>query len=569
MRGKLQIVIFAGFLVGTACLFRYLSGPFYFGNNSDPSYFYFYNFLYILEGKSLQFVDHPGAPLDILGALVVKIFFNPQTNIPWLLTNAHQVELVLGLVWFLMIVIYATTFVMLGFYALKKSQDRVFTGLVLLSSLWLIMVRSYAVQGILPISANVNSETMMMTADNLMLLAILRFYFSAKTESAAQAISLGAAVAFAIATKFTALPFFIVAWCILVTWQQRVLLGVVVTGGFVALTWPIWGAYGHMISWVKGLIIDRGMHGSGGEGFDGAGYLMNFFGWAIKDYWFFVAGWGLTAVIALRAKRLEAKIRRILLAVATGGLVQVLIVAKQPSCQYMAPMIGLSSLGLVFLYQAFPDLWGRGFKFVVAIILAVTIGLIAVSMWQVNAKTQKTKEMLGTIAKDYSQCWVCPFYRSSMAGFGLVFWNNVIHRSDYAAILRTYYPNMVYYDIFVKDFKDVSQQIVPLAQLKRQRSRVLIYGSDQDEKSFEPNLTVKKIYTNGGSEALYEVIAQHSNQATELFKYAVILYAQGHYEEALREAYMSQQLGLGQDISGFFELLRQKMQTPAPIGKKR
>ena len=232
-------------------------------------------------------------------------------------------------------------------------------------------------------------------------------------------------------------------------------------------------------------------------------------------------------------------------------------------------MIGLSSLILAFLYQAFPDLWRRGFKFFVAIILAVSIGLIAVSMWQVNDKTQKTKKMLDTIAKDYSQCWVCPFYRSSMAGFGLVFWNNVIHRSDYASILSTYYPKMVYYDIFVKDFKDVSQQIIPLSELKRQRSRVLIYGSNQDAQNFEPNLTVKKIYTNGGSEALYEVIAQRSNQATELFQYAMILYAQGHYGEALKIATMSQQLGLGQDISGFFELLRQRMQTPAPTGKKR
>jgi len=160
-------------------------------------------------------------------------------------------------------------------------------------------------------------------------------------------------------------------------------------------------------------------------------------------------------------------------------------------------------------------------------------------------------------------------YRSSMLGFGFVFWNNVIHRSDYASILKTYYPNMVYYDIFVKDFKDVSQQIVPLAELKRHRSSVLIYGSDQDAQNFEPHLTVKKIYTNGGSEALYEVISQHSNQATELFKYAMIMYAQGRYEEALREAYMSQQLGLGEDISGFFELLRQKMQTPLPTDKKR
>ena len=558
MNGKFQVVIFTIFLAVMVCLFRYCSGPFYFGNNSDPSYFYLYNFLYILEGKSPLFVDHPGTTLDILGALVIKIFFAPMPNTPWLLTNAAQAEAVLSLVWFFMIALYAATLMVLGFYAFKKSQDRIFTGLVLLSCLWLVMVRSYFAEGVLSISANVNSDTMMMTAVNVMLLAILRFYFSLKPQSCSHAISLGAVTAFAMATKFTALPFFVVAWCILVTWQQRILLVIVAAGGFVLLTCPIWGSYPQMISWLSVLILYRGLHGSGGQGFDGVKFLGNFW-WVIKNYWFFVAGWFWAGGIAGKANpSIDSKIRWILGGFALGGLTQVIIVAKQPSYQYMAPMIGVSSLVLAFLFKAYPDWWRKGLKHVVIITLVVSLGMMAVTMGQVYENTRKTQGMLDTIARDYAQCWVCPFYRSSLQGFAFVFWNKMLQSEKYSSILGKIYPGIVYYDLFDKDFKDSTQQIVPWWVLKQQRSKVLLYGSDLDVKYFEPHLTVKKIYTNGGPEALYEVTSQRSNRAMEYLQLAMMLYKQGHYQDAFKAAVISQQLGVGQDISRFIEFLRKK-----------
>ncbi|MBF0504888.1 MAG: hypothetical protein HQL14_07275 [Candidatus Omnitrophica bacterium] len=558
MKEKIQILVFAAFVLLIASLFRYCSGPFYFGNNNDPSYFYFYNFLCILEGKSLPFVDHPGTTLDMLGALVVKMFFSSSQNTPWLLANALRSEEVLGLVWFLMIVMYVATVVVLGFYVFKKLQDRVFTGLVLLSSLWLIGVRSFSGQGILPISANVNSDTMMMTAVNLMLLAIFRFYFSPKTHACSQAISLGTAVAFALATKFTALPFFVVAWVILETWQQRILLTAVVAGGFIVLTCPLWSSYSHMITWCKGLIFHQGFHGSGGEGFDRTAFVRGFV-WVIKTHWFFAGAWFFAGMVALnRRPSVDSKIRRVLSAVALGGLAQMIIVAKQPSYQYMAPMIGISSLVPAFLYKAFPHWWRRGFKYAMGFILAVSLGSIAVGMWQVNEKKQKTKEMLETIAKDYAQCRVCPFYRSSTPGFSFVFWNRVIESEEYSSILKSLYPDLVYYDIFGRDFKDSAGQVVSLGQLKRQKSQVLIYGSDRDPQSFEPYLTIKKIYTHG-DESLYEVISGRSNRGMEFFQYAMVMFAQGRDEEAFKAAVISQQLGVGQDISGFIELLSHKI----------
>lgn len=46
--------------------------PFYL-HNADPEYCYFFNALNILQGKSPGHVDHPGTPLQMLGALVIRL----------------------------------------------------------------------------------------------------------------------------------------------------------------------------------------------------------------------------------------------------------------------------------------------------------------------------------------------------------------------------------------------------------------------------------------------------------------------------------------------------------------
>jgi len=546
-------------LMLVAALFRYLSGPFYWGNNSDPSYFYLYNFLYLLEGQSPQFVDHPGTPVDLLGALVVR-FFPSAPHELWLSAHAQQGETVLTLVWFLMMVLYTSTFFVLGAYVLQKSQDRIFTGLVLLSSLWLMIVPAFNTTGIMPISANVNSDTMMMTADNGMMLTMMWFYFSANRRTLGQAVGLGLAVAFALSTKFTALPFLAVGFCLLVTWPQRVLFVGVALSGFVLMTFPIWGSYGHMLSWVKGLIVTRGMHGSGGEGFNAAVYFKSL-RWITVTYWFFVILWILGMVLSFN-RRIDDRLRGILRALAIGGVVQVMIVAKQTSAQYMAPMLGISSLILALLHRAFPQWWQRGYRFIAAGILICSVGLMAKSAWDLQATTGKTRQILETIRREHADDYVCPFYRSSTPGFGYVFWNNVIMRDDYGDILKKHYPDLVYYDIFGHDFKDAAHQVVGFNQLKQHKDKVLIYGSDQSPQNFEPYLTVKKVYSNGGSEALFEVQEAKSNLGMEYLQFAKVLFSQARYEDAYKAAFMSQQLGVGEDLSGLLQFLAQKIQKP-------
>jgi hypothetical protein len=72
-------------------------------------------------------------------------------------------------------------------------------------------------------------------------------------------------------------------------------------------------------------------------------------------------------------------------------------------------------------------------------------------------------------------------------------------------------------------------------------------------------LKVRKVYTNGGDEALYEVLSQTSYRGEEYFKTAVLMAQNERYDQALKMALLSQSLGIEQDISGFIQILKKKI----------
>ena len=544
-------IIFSIFIFLISCLFRFLGGPFFYGNNSDPSYFYLFNFYNINIGKSPEFIDHPGATLDVLGAGVMKSLFLFKSNITF-----GQVipiaETLLGLVWLLMQLFYIGTLVILANYTYRKSQDKIFTFLVLLNSLWLIIVPSFRSLSVQPISANVNSDTMMMVAVNLMLITVIRFYFSQKQGSFSHPLFMGLAVAFAVATKFTALPYLGVAFFLLINWRQRTMFIVLFVSAFLVFIYPIWGEHEHIFSWVKGLVVAKGFHGTGGEGFNLDGYLINMM-WVIQKHWFFVVLWVAAIVVGIKKSR-------VLVALGIGGILQMIMVAKQPSYQYMAPMIGLSSVVLAIAYRICPELCLKGLKWIVVFITILSLILIGSRMYYLRQTTQQTQDILKVINTQYASCMICPFYRSSTMGFSFVFWNRVLKRKDFSQEMKKQYPKFFYYDIFYSEFKTSDEKLVSFNMLHQANSCVLLYGSDGDPKKFEPWVVAKKVYTNEGSEALYEVISARSKKGMEFLKYALLMSSQNNYKEALQAAMVSQNLGCGEDLSKFINILKQQIQ---------
>ena len=53
--------------------FKIAAGPFWLSQNSDPDYQYLLNSLNIAQGKGVGHTDHPGTPVQISGAILLKL----------------------------------------------------------------------------------------------------------------------------------------------------------------------------------------------------------------------------------------------------------------------------------------------------------------------------------------------------------------------------------------------------------------------------------------------------------------------------------------------------------------
>ena len=50
------------------------TGPYWFASNFDPEYAYLFNSLNVIHFFKIEYVDHPGTPLQVLGGVVIFLY---------------------------------------------------------------------------------------------------------------------------------------------------------------------------------------------------------------------------------------------------------------------------------------------------------------------------------------------------------------------------------------------------------------------------------------------------------------------------------------------------------------
>lgn len=67
-------------LVGVYLLVLRVTGPFFLAANVDPDYAYLFNGLNIAVGEAPEHTDHPGTPLQLLGAAWIRLLNLGKAN---------------------------------------------------------------------------------------------------------------------------------------------------------------------------------------------------------------------------------------------------------------------------------------------------------------------------------------------------------------------------------------------------------------------------------------------------------------------------------------------------------
>jgi len=198
-------------------LFLNLRMPFYMGDQ-DPAYRYLAGFVDLASLQKTHFADHPGLPLQLLGAALIRATYSLSGTADSLLEDVLiRPELYLAVVAWTLLGLVAFSIHILGITALKVHGS--LTGALMLQ-ICSVLVSRFMIYRLVGVTA-----TAMLLGLTFLLMSLIIRYVHAPYPERLQIkwpllfiLLLGAMVM----TKFTVLPLIVIPVIILSSWKSRV-----------------------------------------------------------------------------------------------------------------------------------------------------------------------------------------------------------------------------------------------------------------------------------------------------------------------------------------------------------
>ena len=520
------------------------TGPYWLGVNSDPSYIYLMNSLYLVNGITPIFVDHPGITLQMLGALVVKaLHWNIANN-----TIPDRVfsdpEYYLNAIHFVLLFSYIASLIAVGLYAFKRTKNIVFS--------LFVQTASFLFLTVIPMMVNVNAEAVLITVLNLYILCVLKLYFDFEGEAHNRSMVLfGMVCALGVATKITFLPLLIGPFILYRGLRAKLVFGFSFLISWFILTIPIIPRYGKMFHWWSGLIVYTGTHGSGERGFINigryTGSLWNLirvdsFLFAIVVCCLMIVLWGIKS----QHKRdgSVAKLKKILRFLSVFSLIvvaQFLMAAKQGYVHYTTPAVGLVGLLACLLLEYVNTKFKVSDRFSMTL-LSIFIVIFCFSAVryadQLSKRNNEIYRFSKMIYEKYKGCIICGYYRSSSPLTAMDFGDDCYGFKAYGQALQSKFPDACFYNRWNHLFHRFSDYVYPQDLLKNNPC-VLLYG---DSAVFPEYLQLKEIESSP-HEKLYKILSTTAEEAVKYYLVTKSLEAKHQYSEAYRVALKAKSAG--------------------------
>ncbi len=535
--------------VGLAAgLLRRAAGPYWLGVNSDPAYLYLINALYLVDGITPYFTDHPGTTLEILGALVI-----------WVMTRGHAVaeqvlrqpEVYLGVLHRLLLGMYLVSLWAVGLCAWRWSRKVFFALAVQSSALFFLTLKSYAsAQAVLPVIVNINSDTLLLTVTNIYIIILLDVLFaSSQARWSWRALAFGVAGAVGVTTKLTFLPLLGIPLLLLPDWRSRGIFLGTLFGVAALILMPVWSRYREILAWIDQISLERSADGA----FEG---IVNMTSYGRHLMWLLTNHWPLTVLMgfggawwawSFGAGRTDQRFVRKVTAVFLGTFgAHFLLVARHAGPHYMAPAFGLTGVmaGWLALHppvKQIARLWRAGWWGVLVLFVGSQAAYTADYHRKLKATNQAIERFSHQVYTSYAgRCAVFGFYRSSSVPMAIRFAQGHGNLGHYADLLRRLYPEALFYNPWHRTFRRFDKNVMLASVLGPDRCG-LLYGS-ADQFVGSDYLRVKKI-RQVYNEKLYLITRSTLDQAHRLYLLAVIKQRQGDAAAAYVLARAAARLG--------------------------
>ncbi len=246
-------------------------GPFFWVANQDPDYAYLGNSLKLALFQAPSHTDHPGTPLQIIGAVLMRgehflnSIANPRSTdlVTDVLTHP---EIYLWTIHTTLVLLTACALLLLGFGTFRLCQNLPLAILIQSSPL-LIIGAHFVIE-----PSRVSPDVLVFCISQLLALLLVYYLYRENTayrENAAQSgkwlIGLGIIFGLGMATKVT---FLATIWFFLLIkgTRRKIIALSVAVATFIVATAPIISQYPRMLGWFESLATHTGPYRTGGQG---------------------------------------------------------------------------------------------------------------------------------------------------------------------------------------------------------------------------------------------------------------------------------------------------------------
>jgi hypothetical protein len=560
---SLFLFIIALMIMTLTILLKKATGPYWMGPNSDPSYLYLINSLYILDNYTPYFTDHPGTTLQLLGAVVIKALnlnFNPQNIASRVFRNP---EYYLNALHYVMLFLYLGSLIMAGLYAFKKTKSVIFTLATQTSSFLFLTLKSYGSGDyILPVIVNINSDTLIMTVTNFYLICVIKLFYDSKQKDIyVSAVLFGLICGLGLATKFTFLSLLLLPIILLPGYQSRMLFIGTVLASWLVFIFPVISRYREIYDWLKPIVK---LSSGGGGGMDISQYGYNLIG-AMADQKFFIVFIIIcfSASLYKRQRHKEGdraighqRAKTVLLALSIVAICHFMIVAKHPGPHYMAPALGLFGLMLGMLYLCAAINRQRKYIWSLFTLFFLITMLTANALLYQNHLNKTNKDIFhfsNKVYDKYNHCAVFGYYRSSSLPMAIRFAEGHGNLKIYAQQLREMYPDSLFYNPWHRTFHNFEKNVF-LEKILKDKDCALLYGSPMDFSQGFINVEEIESVQN---ERLYKIVSTTLDDAHKHYLISKALESKKEYGTAYGHAVKAKSQGRP-GLDGYIEELKKQ-----------
>jgi hypothetical protein len=508
----------------TAVFLNDARGPYWLGSNSDPEYVYLLNAVNLAGLKGVGHIDHPGTPVQVLGAVTIKVvhFFNFSSDIDWRTDVLQRPEYYLKAINIVMLVLNVLMLLTLGMFTYFLTNH-------FWLSLWLQFSPFFSITLLQFGLIRVTPEPMLFFSSSLMI-AVLVFVWQAHSdnlttpgENVVMIFIFGIITGLGIACKVTFIPLVLIPLILFPKIKNKIVYLFAAVISFVIFTLPIIRMYPRFFDWIFNLLTHSGRYGSGPSKIISTQKYINNIKHLLAGNPFFSIILVLALVIVLTTL-LIPRLRKtycstihfkLLAAVAAAQLTGLLMVSKHSAHHYLLPVLNLSGMAFFLIFLYFKHLIGQynvnpkiltastAIFLVFLFVLANPVGQLNKTISRLKNLTKRSLAIYQEVKDNYKNYAKIFYYGSSSPAYALKFGND-LSRSYHSEPLEKLYKNVYFYDIWTKRFAGFDyNRTIPFETIREKHGDKIVFQGPGRIKF--PGIQLKKVSDRGFHEGIFVI----------------------------------------------------------------